>query len=153
MRTLLFLSLIAVLGCRSVPAPVIVTETVEGGKLTMEIVQETGSRGDVPVGEKASNVVSATTFSHAGGFKAKVTVTRSNWKPFAAPRVYFNCIDCHAESPRGLGLTVEQPKDPWFQWPMISLIVGGIALLFWFWGKVKAFLGPFVAFFRGKAGW
>ena len=117
--------------CRSLPAPVVVTETAGGEALTMQEVQKTGDRDDVPTGEKAPDVVSTASYSHAGGKIAKVTVTKKRWNPWATPKVYFNCIDCHRQTPQELGLEVEQPKDPWYKWPLMLLAISVIALVFY----------------------
>ena len=88
---------------------------------------ETGSRKATPVEVAPRNVV-AEVKTKTG---AKVIIVK---KPFKEPVMYLN------EQAKAEGLTVVQPKDPWWKWPgMIGLAVG-IALAIFFLDKLKGIL-------------
>lgn len=136
------LILLLLVGCRSLPVPVLITETSDGEKMTMQEIEKTGDIGDIPAGVKREDVVSMMSFSHAGGKLAKVGTIKSKWNPFAKPHAYFNCIDCHVQTSKQLGAKAERPEDPWYRWPLILLILSAIGAVFWFWNQIRAFLGP-----------
>lgn len=47
--------------------------------------------------------------------------------------LYTNCLECHAKPP----IPFVQPKDPWWKFPVMFLILVGFALTFLFLGKLK----------------
>ncbi len=124
--------------------PVILTENRSGEVLQMKEIEKTGSRGDIPQGEKAKNAVT-TSFTHAGGNVGKVTTTK---KLFGKPQVYYNCANCHKQSLEQLGIKTEQPENPWYHWPLIwleglALVICIIALLY-----LRGVLSPILKLFK-----
>lgn len=110
LMVLALLALISLTGCAGVKPPVVLTETRQGEAVVMAPVPETGSRRDVPVGVAPRDVV-AKVETKSG---AKVWLVKKG--PLKEPVMYQN-VQAQAE-----GLTVSQPKDPWWKWPVVGLV-------------------------------
>lgn len=122
-----FALLALVMGCRTITPPVTITQDRAHETLYASEIPETGSRKATPVEVAPRNVV-AEVKTKTG---AKVIIVK---KPFKEPVMYLN------EQAKAEGLTVVQPKDPWWKWPgMIGLAVG-IALAIFFLDKLKSIL-------------
>lgn len=128
MRILAVALFALLVGCRSLPAPVVLTETRQGEPVTMAPVPETASRRDVPVGVAPRDVV-AKIETKTG---AKVWVVRKG--PLKEPVMYQNA-QAQAE-----GLTVTQPKDPWWKWPLFIGTAFAVAFVVYFFGRIKELL-------------
>lgn len=123
----ILLSSFLLTSCWSHPAPVLLTETRGGEVITTVPIAEVSARSDVPVGIAPRYVV-AKIETKTG---AKVYLVK---KPFKAAVAYQN-----AEAKKE-GLTITQPKNPWWKWPAI---LGGIILLmavFWMIGILKGWI-------------
>lgn len=113
MRRLLLLlcSVVFLFSCSARPPLSVLTETKQGEALTMTPIQETASRRDIPA-DVAPREVIAKVETKSG---AKVYVVKKS--PFKPAVVYQN------EQAKTEGITIAQPKDPWWKWP---LMIGGI---------------------------
>ena len=133
MRIFLILSSVIILfGCRTIAPPAVLTEDRAGRALIMTAIPESGPRKDVPT-DVAPRHVEATVTTRTG---AKVIIVK---KPFHKPVVYAN------EQAVAEGLSVTQPQDPWWKWPVLILIAVGTALVIYFLEHIKRLI-----FFRRR---
>ena len=129
MRTLLILSsLVLLFGCRSMPAPVIVSETRSGEQVMEYEIQQTESRQDVPVNVDPRNVVAKV--ETKTGAKAWV-VDKQRWNPFNEVQVFKN------EQAKTEELKIAQPKVPWWKWPVTVLIFLAVLATVIFLDKIR----------------
>ncbi len=127
-KTIAVFALLALLlGCRTIAPPVTITQDRAGETLYASEVPETGSRKETPAGVAPRNVT-AEVKTKTG---AKAIIVK---RPFREPIMYLN------EQARAEGLTVTQPKDPWWKWPVFFLAAVGIALGIYFLNKLKSIL-------------
>jgi hypothetical protein len=127
MKILLSLiTLVLLFGCPKNP-PSVLTSDRSGNVLTMQTIPETGARSDTPTGV-APRQVTAEVITKTG---AKATIVK---KPFRKPVVYLN------EQAKAEGLSVVQPKDPWWKWPLIILIVLGAGAAVYFLKQIRLFI-------------
>ena len=128
MRKYIFVFFLLLSACPHTTSPVVLTEDKAGNALTMAAIPESGSRKDVPADVAPRNVI-AEVQTPTGGH---VLIVK---KPFHKAVEYSNA-QAKAE-----GLTIVQPKDPWWKWPAI---VGG-ALAF---AALLYFLAPLIGLLR-----
>lgn len=128
MKKILFIMLLVLIGCKSI-VPTVLTETKQGEPVTMTKVQETASRTDIPA-DVAPRQVVAKVETKSG---AKVWVVKKS--PFKSPVVYQN------QQAKDEGLTVAQPRDPWWKYPAIVAGILAILALLYFWRTITGWLG------------
>lgn len=111
---------------KNILKPMLLTETREGDPLVGQELQKTGSRKNVPVSEKVRHVVDQTHIFHSGQ-TGEIIITKGIW-PWSDVVVYTNCGKCHKDM--GSIIKNEQPKRPWWQWPVV--IFGTLIIAFIF---------------------
>jgi hypothetical protein len=127
-KLLLLLSIAFLFGCHHYAPISVITETKQGEALTMTPIQETASRKDIPV-DVAPREVIAKVETKTG---AKVYVVKKFF--FRPPVVYQN------EQAKAEGITIAQPKDPWWKWPLAFGIVLAVAAGLYFLDRIKSIL-------------
>lgn len=126
MKTLYAVILFALLGCRAVTPPAVLTEDKAGHALVMTAIPQSGSRQDVPVDVAPRNAIEMV--SPTG---AKIVIVK---KLFHKPVAYMN------EQAKAEGFTVVRPKAPWWQWPALVLSALAVCAGLYFWAKIRAIL-------------
>lgn len=143
----LFMLLFLVASGCSHARPLVEVPSRSGEIFQRSAVEKTGSRKDVPADKKAREVVSQARLVHAGGSIGKIVITQSLW-PWGEVNVDTNCARCHADA--ATMLTVEQPKRPWYFWPVWSLafLAAGAAVIFM--SHIKRFFAPLTSLFKRR---
>lgn len=127
MRALMIITLLLT-ACGTISPPIVLTETKQGEPVTMTTVEETADRKDVPA-DVAPREVVAKIETKTG---AKVWVVKKS--VFKSPVVYQNA------QAKKEGLTVEQPKDPWWKWPLTVLILIAVIAIVALFDRIKGML-------------
>lgn len=127
MKKLIVLCLLLA-ACKSIPVPVVLTETKQGEPVTMTAVQETADRQDIPA-DVAPREVVAKVETKTG---AKVWVVKKS--AFKPPVVYQNA------QAKKEGIAIAQPKDPWWKWPLIAFILIAVIAAVVLLDRIKGFL-------------